>query len=122
MSTNFNGTSNTFSNNIVQTTGTITQNSTSGTLNNFSTNSTNLIVKTGGSVSFAASNYIFMSDRLRLTTSTANDTLYSQLLFVRGTTSNIQTQFDSITGNSIFQELFQWLQHLTMLVILLTGI
>jgi hypothetical protein len=102
MPTTFNNATNTFNGNIVQSVGTITQNQTTGTLSNYSTGSTNLIVKTGGNLSFTSSNYIFMSDRLRLTTSTANDTLYSQLLIVRGTTSNIQTQFDTITSNAIF--------------------
>jgi hypothetical protein len=106
METNFNNVSNTFNGNIVQTTGTIVQNSTSGTLNNFSTNSTNLIVKTGGSVSFTGGNFIFMSDRLRFITNTGLDTLYTHLLNVRGTTSNIQAQLNTITGNAIFSGTF----------------
>ena len=94
-SDNFTGDS-TFTGNITQT----------GNLSNTQTSSTNLIVKTGGNLSFTGSNFIFMSDRLRITTSTANDTLYSSLLFCRNLTGNIQTQLNAITSNNVFSGTF----------------
>jgi hypothetical protein len=93
MSTIFNGASNTFNNNIIQT---------AGSLSNITTSSTNLIIKTTGNISYIDNNFIFMSDRLRLTTNTALDTLYSELMFLRGESSNIQTQLNTITSNNIF--------------------
>ena len=97
MSTTFNGASNTFNNNIIQT---------AGTLSNITTSSTNLNVKTSGYISFADSTYHFLSDRLRNTTNTALDTLYSSIMFCRGVTSNIQTQLNTITSNNIFSGTF----------------
>ena len=94
-SSNFIGDS-TFTGNITQT----------GNLSNTQTSSTNLIVKTGGNLSFIGSSFIFMSDRLRLTTNTALDTLYSSIMFCRGVTSNIQTQLNNITSNHIFSGTF----------------
>jgi hypothetical protein len=47
-----------------------------------------------------------MSDRLRLTTNTALDTLYSSIMFCRGVSSNIQTQLNNITSNNIFSGTF----------------
>ena len=82
MSTTFNGSLNTLNGNIVQTT---------GSLSNITTSSTTLIIKTTGYISYIYSAYVLMSDRLRLTTNTALDTLYRELMFLRGASSNIQT-------------------------------
>jgi hypothetical protein len=84
-------------------TGNITQ---TGDLSNNQTSSTNLVVKSSGNLSFIGSSYIFLSDRLRLTTNTALDTLYSSIMFCRGVSSNIQTQLNNITSNSIFSGTF----------------
>ena len=89
MNTIFNGTSNTFKGDILLPSNNITQ--TLGTLSNVSTSSKNLIVKSGGSLSFTSNSYIFMSDRLRITTNTGLDTLYSELMLCKGLTSNTQT-------------------------------
>jgi len=94
MSTIFNGA---FNNNIIQT---------AGTLSNITTSSTTLIIKTTGNISYIDSAYVLMSDRLRLTTNTALDTLYSELMFLRGASSNIQTQLNTITSNNIFNGIF----------------
>ena len=47
-----------------------------------------------------------MSDRLRLTTNTALDTLFSSKMYCQGVSSNIQTQFNNITSNSIFFQVY----------------
>ena len=100
------GPTGTFSGNFIGDstfTGNITQ---TGNLSNTQTSSTNLTVKTGGNLSFIGSSFIFMSDRLRLTTNTALDTLYSSIMFCRGVTSNIQTQLNTITSNNVFAGTF----------------
>ena len=114
MATTFNNASNAFNGNIAQTgnitqTGNIiqTENITqTGDLSNASTSSINLIVKTTGNISFIDSTYIFLSDRLRNTTNIALDTLFSSIMYCRGVSSNIQTQLNTITSNSIFSGIF----------------
>ena len=47
-----------------------------------------------------------MSDNLRLYSNTLLDTLYSELMFCKGLTGNIQTQFNNITSNTILAGTF----------------
>ena len=103
--------------NITQNLGDITQ--VVGNLTNNITYTNNLSLRSSGYISFADNVYRLLSDRIWVSNDALNFILYSDLLFCRGVTSNIQTQFNTITSNAIFQEHFLCQLLLTILQTLL---
>ena len=61
-------------------------------------NTSNLNIKTAGLITFTDSSDQFKDDRLRLTG--GGNVLYSELLNVRNSRSNIQDQIDVIAGGT----------------------
>ena len=66
----------------------------------------NLSLRTSGYISFSDNVYRLLSDRIWVSNDVTNYILYSDLLYCRNLTGNVQTQLNMITSNNIFNGTF----------------